>query len=105
MKFKLNFFKDYNSATGKARKKPSLLKFFLLFFSIIIIAYLLYIPQEKSIIDHELKVGDIIVTEKPVGAEALLCVENLPKFRGLAGSFKGNRSFRITRVAEDEEFI
>jgi putative nucleotidyltransferase with HDIG domain len=31
-----------------------------LFFSIVIIAYLLYIPQEKSIIDQELKVGDIV---------------------------------------------
>ncbi|TET36215.1 MAG: flagellar motor switch protein FliM [Planctomycetota bacterium] len=53
----------------------------------------------------ELKIGDIIVTEKQSGAEALLCVENLPKFRGLAGSYNGKRAFRITRVSEDEEVI
>lgn len=60
MKFKLNFLRAYNSGTGKNRKKPSLPKIFILIVSIVIIAYLLYIPQEKSIVDHELKVGDIV---------------------------------------------
>jgi len=60
MKFKLNFFKDYNSGTAKTKKKPSFLKIFLLLFSIVMIAYLLYIPQEKSIVDHEQKAGDIV---------------------------------------------
>jgi flagellar motor switch protein FliM len=53
----------------------------------------------------DLKVGDIILTEKPATEEALLCVEHLPKFRGKPGVFRGKRGFRITRVATDDEFV
>lgn len=59
MKFKLNFFKKYNSTNGTPRKTPFIM---LLggFGLVLIISYLLYIPQEKSIVDHRLQVGDIV---------------------------------------------
>lgn len=59
MKFKLNFLKKYN-ASYEAVKKTSLMMFLGGFALVLIISYLLYIPQEKSIQDYKLNVGDIV---------------------------------------------
>ena len=52
-----------------------------------------------------LKVGDIVVSDKKSDSEVLLCVENLPKFRGKPGVMNGKRAFKITRETSDDEII
>jgi putative nucleotidyltransferase with HDIG domain len=59
MKLKLNFFKKYNSVNGTPRRL-SLIMYLGGLGLVLIISYLLYIPQEKPIVDYRLQVGDIV---------------------------------------------
>ncbi len=61
MTFKLNFFSSTRSLAAKQKQKYST---FLLIASLLIVGvltYILYIPQQKAITEHKLKVGDIVV--------------------------------------------
>ncbi|MCK4836310.1 MAG: HDIG domain-containing protein [Candidatus Aminicenantes bacterium] len=60
MKYKLNFFKDYNSHNGKIKKRPSSLKILFAIIFILAISYILYIPLDKPIVTDTLKTGDIV---------------------------------------------
>jgi putative nucleotidyltransferase with HDIG domain len=74
MKFKLHFLKHYaTSGSGKNTKKPSLIKILISVAFILLISTILFIPQEKSILDSKLKVGDIakedIIIKKDITVE------------------------------------
>jgi putative nucleotidyltransferase with HDIG domain len=60
MSFKLNFLKTSKSSTAKTRKKISFFNIFFGFIFVLVLSYLLYNPQQKAIVHHELKVGDIV---------------------------------------------
>jgi putative nucleotidyltransferase with HDIG domain len=59
MKFKLNFFKDYNT-TDQRRERPSLMKILFVLVFILGISYVLFIPHEKPISDQAFKSGNIV---------------------------------------------
>lgn len=59
MKFKLNFFKDYNASDQK-KKRPSMTKILIALAFVLGISYILYIPQEKPISDQTFKAGNIV---------------------------------------------
>ncbi len=48
-----------------------------------------------------LRVGDIITTQKDVNSPLLVSVENVPKYRAMAGAFKGHKAIRIVDVLTD----
>jgi len=60
MPFKLDFFKPHRSLPGKSREKTSFVFLSAGLIFVLITSYLLYNPQPKAIIDHSLKVGDIV---------------------------------------------
>lgn len=60
MSFQLNFLKAYKTSSAQGKKKTSFFFIFLSFILILILSYLLYIPHQKVIVPHELKVGDIV---------------------------------------------
>lgn len=60
MKFKLNFFQSYISAPGEEYKRYRFLIFISSILFILINAYLLYIPETRTITDDQMKVGDIV---------------------------------------------
>jgi flagellar motor switch protein FliM len=45
-----------------------------------------------------ISVGDMIVTDKPASAPAVLCVEGSKKFLAHLGQVKGERALRIIRA-------
>jgi len=53
----------------------------------------------------DLQPGDIIQTQKPVGAEMILQVKGENQFAGLLGRHRNNLAIRITRRAEVEESL
>lgn len=59
MSFKLRFLKAPNNSSGKEKKKTSLFFKFIGFLSVLTLSYLLYVPQQKTVVDQELKEGDI----------------------------------------------
>lgn len=75
MKFKLKFFKPTkpSSANGKSKKKRSFFSFLVGLLFIVFLSYLLYIPQQETEIDSELKAGDIaqedIIIKKDITTE------------------------------------
>lgn len=75
MKFKLKFFKPAKppSANGKSKKKRSFFSFLVGLLFVLFLSYLLYIPQQETEIDSELKVGDIaredIIIKKDITTE------------------------------------
>jgi flagellar motor switch protein FliM len=48
-----------------------------------------------------LQVGDIITTQKDIRSPMLVTVEGVPKFRAMAGSFKGHKAFQVVEVIDD----
>ncbi|UCH93719.1 MAG: HDIG domain-containing protein [Candidatus Aminicenantes bacterium] len=60
MPFKLNFFKSYQSLSGKSKKKMSIAILFIGFLFVLVTSYLLHIPQQEVITPHSLNVGDIV---------------------------------------------
>ncbi|MCP4157366.1 MAG: HDIG domain-containing protein [bacterium] len=58
MTFKLNFFNPSKSLS-KGKKKTSVFDLISGLILVLILAYIIYIPQQKAIVHHELKVGDI----------------------------------------------
>ena len=60
MSFELNFLKTSKNATSKTRKKISFFNIFFGFIFVLVLSYLLHNPQQKAIVHHELKVGDIV---------------------------------------------
>lgn len=48
-----------------------------------------------------LQVGDIITTQKDIRSPMLVTVEDVPKFRAMAGSFKDHKAFQVVEVIED----
>lgn len=48
-----------------------------------------------------LRVGDIITTQKDVNTPLLVSVENVPKYRAMAGALKGHKAIRIVEVIAD----
>ncbi|MEM1423951.1 MAG: flagellar motor switch protein FliM [Planctomycetota bacterium] len=53
----------------------------------------------------DLAVGDIITTEKPLGAPSVMCVEGEPKLLVELGQHKGNRALRVIRPLEADDRI
>lgn len=53
----------------------------------------------------QLKPGDILTLDTNPTDEALVTVEGLPKFYGYVGSYRGNRSIRITRPIPSRDLI
>ncbi len=47
--------------------------------------------------------GDILQTEKSANSELIVQIEGKNKFAGRLGQFRGNRSIRVTRLAESDE--
>jgi putative nucleotidyltransferase with HDIG domain len=61
MGLKLNFLSNTYSSTAKSKKKTSIFKLFIGLLIVTIIAYLIYIPQQKAIIDYQpTNIGDIV---------------------------------------------
>ena len=60
MKYKLDFFKDYNSNNNKGKKKLSLLKIVIYLVFVLGLSYILYIPLDKPIITEGFNTGDIV---------------------------------------------
>ncbi|MCP5106029.1 MAG: HDIG domain-containing protein, partial [bacterium] len=96
MTFKLRFLK--NSTTAREKKKTSIFFLFIGLLMTLLLSYLLYLPQQKTIVDHELEVGeiakeDIIVHEnisvedkEATGENRKLAIENtVPVYEYLAG--------------------
>ncbi|HEX8915813.1 MAG TPA: flagellar motor switch protein FliM [Humisphaera sp.] len=52
-----------------------------------------------------LQVGDVITTEKPVGADVLVTVEGRNKFLAQVGQYRGSRAVQITRLCQDAEEV
>ena len=52
---------------------------------------------------HE--VGDVLKTSKEATESLILQVEGKSKFAGKIGQFRGNRSFRVTRLAKPGEKV
>jgi len=52
-----------------------------------------------------LEVGDLIMTEKPASAPALVTAGGHPKFLAHLGQYKGNRALRIVRPVESTDRI
>lgn len=52
-----------------------------------------------------MEVGDLIVTDKPSTAPAVLSVEGEPKYLGHVGKFKGSRALRIDRAVQSGDRI
>ncbi len=48
-----------------------------------------------------LQVGDIITTQKDIRSPMLVTVEDVPKFRAMAGSLKGHKAFQVVEVIDD----
>jgi len=48
-----------------------------------------------------LRVGDVITTEKDIGAPLVVSVEGRPKFHAAPGSFKGRKAVQITEPIEE----
>jgi len=46
----------------------------------------------------QLEVGDVLVLDKDIQNPLTVKVEGVPKFRAVAGTFKGNRAFQVTDV-------
>jgi len=60
MSLKLNFLKISNDSTPKTKKKISFINIFFGLIFVLVLSYVLYIPQQKAIVHHGLKVGDIV---------------------------------------------
>jgi putative nucleotidyltransferase with HDIG domain len=60
MPFKLNFLKFPHSPSGISRRRPFWVSLLVGFLFILVTAYLLFIPQQKTIIDQALVAGDIV---------------------------------------------
>jgi putative nucleotidyltransferase with HDIG domain len=60
MPFKLNFLKFPHAPSGISRRRPFWVSLLLGFLFILVTAYLLFIPQQKTIMDHSLEAGDIV---------------------------------------------
>lgn len=52
-----------------------------------------------------LEVGDLIVTNRPANAPAVLSVEGRPKFMAQLGQFRGNRALRVERSLGPNERV
>jgi hypothetical protein len=50
-------------------------------------------------------VGDLIVTQRPASAPAVLGVEGRPKFLAELGQLRGNRALRVVRAVAPTERI
>lgn len=48
-----------------------------------------------------LRVGDIITTKKDIHSPLLVMVEGVPKFKALAGAYKGHKAIRIETIITD----
>ena len=48
----------------------------------------------------EFKIGTVIGLNKSVNDELIVRVEDVPKFKGLPGHYKGNQAIKLTRVIE-----
>jgi putative nucleotidyltransferase with HDIG domain len=57
------------NSKGKGKKKISFFILFLGFLSVLALTYLLYIPQQKTIVDQELNVGDIAAEDIKVNED------------------------------------
>lgn len=53
----------------------------------------------------ELQEGDVISLDTNPSQEAMVMIENSPKFYGYVGSYRGNRAVRITRSIPKEDLI
>ena len=51
-----------------------------------------------------LRVGDIIASEKDIQEPLLVSVEGRPKFHALAGQFKGRKAIEVVATLEDQHF-
>jgi putative nucleotidyltransferase with HDIG domain len=60
MPFKLNFLNPQRASSGKGRRRPFWGSLLVGFSFVLLASYLLYIPQEKTIVDHSLEAGDIV---------------------------------------------
>ncbi|MCK5057882.1 MAG: HDIG domain-containing protein [Candidatus Aminicenantes bacterium] len=60
--FKLKFLKTpkAQAANGKGKRRTSLFTLLVGLLFVTVLSYLLYIPQQKTIVDSDLKVGDIV---------------------------------------------
>ena len=48
-----------------------------------------------------LQVGDFITSQIDIRNPILVTVEGVPKFRAMAGSFKGHKAFQVVEVIDD----
>lgn len=60
MKYKLDFFKDYNANNGKGKKPPPLLKIAIFILFVLALSYILYVPLDKPIVTEGFQTGDIV---------------------------------------------
>ncbi|HLP48675.1 MAG TPA: HD domain-containing protein, partial [Candidatus Kapabacteria bacterium] len=59
MTFKLNFLKEAQATQTREKKKFSFPGLIFYFLGILLLTYLLYIPPSKTVVDPDIKVGDI----------------------------------------------
>jgi len=69
MSFKLRFLKAPANAAAKGQKKTSLFVKFIGFLAVLALSYLLYLPQQKTVVDEELKEGDIVKEDVKVNKD------------------------------------
>ena len=69
MSFKLRFLKAPANAAAKGQKKTSLFVKFIGFLAVLALSYLLYLPQQKTMVDEELKEGDIVKEDVKVNKD------------------------------------
>jgi putative nucleotidyltransferase with HDIG domain len=73
MSFKLSFLKGAQATKARDKKKTPFYHFLFYFLGVLILSYLVYIPQQKAVVDPGLKVGDIakedIIINKDITVE------------------------------------
>lgn len=60
MTFKLDFFKPHQGVSAGGRRKSPVLTLITSIFFILLLSYLLYVPEQKTIGEYKLQVGDIV---------------------------------------------
>lgn len=73
MTFKLSFLKGSQAAQAREKKRTPFFHLLFYFLGVVILSYLVYIPQQKAVVDPGLKVGDIakedIIVTKDITVE------------------------------------
>ncbi|MCK4762265.1 MAG: HDIG domain-containing protein [Candidatus Aminicenantes bacterium] len=63
MKFKLKFLKPDKASSANGRKRASFFTIFSGLLFVVVLSYLLYIPPQKTVVDSDLKAGDMVAED------------------------------------------